>query len=241
MCFTVNVNLIKEELENRYGATFLDPDKYHPSYYYHAFALPEIPAICSGKPGKIHLLKWGLIPPWIRDSAGADEIRYKTFNARSESVDSKPSFANSFTNKRCIIPVGGFFEWQHTATGKIPWYIYRSDNDIMSLAGLWSEWTDSSTGETVNTFSVITTDANDLMADIHNSKKRMPVILERGSELKWLDLNSPKDEIKELLKPYRSEILRAHTVSDLINSKTAERNSPDVIKPFARETGNTLF
>jgi len=88
---------------------------------------------------------------------------------------------------------------------------------------------------------VITTDANDLMADIHNSKKRMPVILERGSELKWLDLNSPKDEIKELLNPYRSEILRAHTVSDLINSKTADRNSPDVIKPFARETGNTLF
>ncbi|NTU61067.1 MAG: SOS response-associated peptidase, partial [Caldiserica bacterium] len=79
----------------------------------------------------------------------------------------------------------GFFEWQHTPTRKIPWYIYRSDNDIMSLAGLWSEWTYSSTGETVSTFSVITTDANDLMADIHNSKKRMPVILERGSELKW--------------------------------------------------------
>jgi len=241
MCFSVNVNLVKEELENRYGATFLDPDKYHPSYYYHAFGLPEIPAICSGKPGEIHLLKWGLIPSWVRDSAGADEIRYKTFNARSESVDSKPSFSNSFTDKRCIIPVGGFFEWQHTSTGKIPWYIYRSDNDIMSLAGLWSDWTDSNTGETVSTFSVITTDANDLMADIHNSKKRMPVVLERGSELKWLDLSSTKDELKEFLKPYRSEILKAHTISDLINRKTAERNSPDVIKPFTREKENSLF
>lgn len=241
MCFSVNVNLVKEELENRYGATFLDPDKYHPSYYYHAFGLPDIPAVCSGKPGKIHLLKWGLIPSWVKDNSSAEEIRYKTFNARSESVDSKPSFSASFSGKRCIIPVRGFFEWQHTSMRKIPWYVYRADNEIMSLAGLWSEWSDNSTGELISTFSVITTDANELMADIHNSKKRMPVVLEKGSEITWLDISSGKAELRELMRPYPSEVLKAHTISDLVNRKTAEKNSPDVIKPFTWGTENRLF
>ena len=139
MCFSVNVNLVKEELENRYGATFLDPDKYSPSYYYHAFGLPVVPAICSGKTDQIQLLKWGLIPSWVKTSESAEEIRFKTFNARAESIDSKPSFSGSFSAKRCIIPVKGFFEWQQTGGIKIPWYISRADEDIMSLAGLWSE------------------------------------------------------------------------------------------------------
>ena len=123
MCFTVNVNLIKEELENRYGATLIDPDKYRPSYYYNAFGLPSLPAICSSEPSKIKSLMWGLIPSWTKNRDQADIIRYKTFNARSESIDTKPSFSSSFRSKRCIIPVKGFFEWQHTDEGKIPWYI----------------------------------------------------------------------------------------------------------------------
>ena len=241
MCFSVNVNLVKEELENRYGATFLDPDKYHPSYYYHAFGLPDMPAICSEKPGNIQLLKWGLIPSWVRDRKSAEEIRYKTFNARSESVDNKPSFTSSFTAKRCIIPVSGFFEWQHTGTTKIPWYIYRTDGDIMSLAGLWSEWTDNSTGEILTTFTVITTDANDLMATIHNSKKRMPVVLEREDESRWLDTSVEKAVLHDIMKPYPSNILKAHTISDLVNSKSAERNTPEIIKPYAWSADNTLF
>jgi len=120
MCFTVNVNLIKEELENRYVATLIDPDKYRPSYYYHAFAFPDLPAICSDSPEKIRLLKWGLIPSWVKSSDAADEMRLKTFNARSDSVDNKPSFSSSFKTKRCILPVAGFFEWQHRGKENIP-------------------------------------------------------------------------------------------------------------------------
>jgi putative SOS response-associated peptidase YedK len=241
MCFTVNVNLVKEELESRYGATFLDPDKYHPSYYYHAFGLPGMPVICSGNPDKISIMKWGLIPAWVKNSESAEEIRYKTFNARSESVDSKPSFSPSFSSRRCIVPISGFFEWQHSATGKIPWYISRADSDIMSLAGLWSEWTDTSTGEIINSFSVITTGANELMASIHNSKLRMPAIIEKSSEPVWLDNNTVKADLKRLLEPYPKEILKAHTISDLVNRKTADRNSPEIIKPFSRNADNLLF
>jgi len=241
MCFSVNINLVREELENRYGATFTDPENYRPSYYHHAFGLPDLPAVCSGKPLKIQMLKWGLIPSWINNSESAGEIRYKTFNARSESIDSKPSFSGSFKTKRCIIPVRGFYEWQHTPSGKIPWYIYRKDNDIMSLAGLWSDWTDSRSGEIINSFSVITTDANEMMAGIHNSKKRMPVVLEKSMEKEWLDLSAAKDDLKSLLKPYSSDILSAHTISNLINDKSANRNSPDIIRPYNWNTGNLLF
>ena len=119
MCFSVNVNLIKEELENRYDATLIDHDRYRPSYYYHAFSLPEIPAVCSGMSDRIRLLKWGLIPSWTRSIDDANSIRYKTFNARSESIATKPSFSSSFRSKRCIIPVKGFFEWQHIGKEKI--------------------------------------------------------------------------------------------------------------------------
>jgi len=241
MCFTVNVNLVKEELENRYGATLIDIDNYRPSYYYHAFGLPELPAICSGKPGVINLLKWGLIPSWVKDNNAADEIRLKTFNARAESIEEKPSFSSSFRSKRCIIPVSGFFEWQHSSTGNIPWYIHRADNDIMSLAGLWSEWNDTSTGERIATFSIITTSANDLMAEIHNSKKRMPVVLERKSEDLWLDLSAGSEQLGQLLVTYPSSVLAAHTISDLVNRKGPERNSPEVIKPYNRSVQNTLF
>jgi putative SOS response-associated peptidase YedK len=241
MCFSVNVNLVKEELENRYGATLNDPDNYRPSYYYHAFGLPELPAICSGNSGKIILMKWGLIPSWVRDNQAAEDIRFKTFNARSESVEEKPSFSASYRSKRCIIPVKGFFEWQHTSSGKIPWYIYRADNDIMSLAGLWSEWSDTSSGEILNTFSVITTGANELMAEIHNSKKRMPVVLEKNNESLWLDQQADREQLGSLLRPYPSSVIAAHTISDLVNRKVPERNSPEVIKPFIRVLGNTLF
>jgi putative SOS response-associated peptidase YedK len=241
MCFSVNVNLIKEEIENRYGATFLDPDKYHPSYYYHAFGLPEMPAICSGRSDKIQLLKWGLIPSWVKTTENANDIRYKTFNARAESIDTKPSFSGSFRSKRCLIPVKGFFEWQHVGAEKIPWYIHRADDYIISFAGLWDEWVESRTGEIINTFSIITTDANDLMAVIHNSKKRMPVILDKTEEGRWLNFSIESSEALKLLKPCPSDILKAHTISPLINDKTADRNRPELIKHYLWNNGDTLF
>ena len=241
MCFSVNVNLIKEELESRYDATLIDHDKYRPSYYYHAFGLPEIPAVCSGNPGKIRLLTWGLVPSWVKTLDEANKIRFKTFNARSESIEDKPSFSESFRSKRCIIPVKGFYEWQHVGKQKIPWYIYHAGNEILSVAGLYNEWVESKSGETLNTFTIVTTDANDLMAEIHNSAKRMPVIFDKNDEKKWIDVSVPPEEALSLLKPCPSELLKAHTISNLINDKSANRNTPEVIRPYNYNLGNRLF
>jgi putative SOS response-associated peptidase YedK len=241
MCFSVNVNLVKDELENRYGASFPDRDRYQPSYYYHAFGLPELPAICLGSADQIKLLKWGLIPSWTRTTGDADVIRYKTFNARAESVRSKPSFLKSFKSKRCIIPVKGFFEWQHVGNQKIPWYIYHASEEIFSIAGLYDQWVETSTGEIYNTFSIITSDANDLLAVIHNSKKRMPVILDRSDETIWISNMTTADEAFAILRPCPSEVLKAHIIGNLVNSKSANRNAPEVIRPVSSENKSLLF
>jgi putative SOS response-associated peptidase YedK len=240
MCFSVNVNLVKEELENRYGATLIDPDKYRPSYYYHAFSLPDLPAICSGSPDRIRLLKWGLIPSWTKNSEDANIIRFKTFNARSETLEKKPSYSSSFKSRRCIIPVKGFFEWQHVGKEKIPWYIYHPENEILSLAGLFDEWISNSTGEVLSTFTIITTDANKMMAEIHNSGQRMPVILDKTSEKKWIDLSSDADA-SGLLKPFPEGILSAHAISPLVNNRNVNRNTPEVIRPYSYKRDNLLF
>ncbi len=241
MCFSVNVNLVKEELEERYGVDFPDKYRYEPSYYYHAYGLPEIPAICSDNSSQIRLLKWGLIPSWVRTAEDADEIRLKTFNARSESIDSKPSFSSSFKSKRCIIPVKGFFEWQHIGKEKIPWYIYSTDNQILTIAGLYSEWTHPESRAIISTFSIITTDANDLMAEVHNSKKRMPAIIDRSVEKRWIDLSLSPAEALAMLKPCPSDALKAHTISPLVNSRSENRNTPEVIKPYSYKSDSQLF
>lgn len=241
MCFSVNVNLVKEELENRFGATLIDPDKYRPSYYYHAFSLPDLPVVCSGSANRISMMKWGLIPSWTKSEEDADIIRYKTFNARAESIYEKASFSLSFKSRRCIVPVAGFFEWQHTGKIKIPWYIYHFDNEILSFAGLYDEWINSENGKSLSTFSIITTAANEMMAQIHNSGKRMPAILDKSGEEEWLDLSRPKDQLLKLLKPASSEILKAHEISSLVNDKYADRNRSEVIEPYERPKQNLLF
>lgn len=241
MCFSVNVNLVKEEIEERYGVNFPDKYRYEPSYYYHALGLPVIPAVCSDNTGTVAFPKWGLIPSWIKTEAEADEIRFKTFNARAETIETKPSFSSSFKSKRCIIPVKGFFEWQHAGHEKIPWYICSSANEIFTIAGIWSEWIQSSTGEVLRTFSIITTVANDLMAEIHNSKKRMPAILSESEEKRWIDVSLATSDAFQMLKPCPSDHLKAHTISPLVNKKSGNKNTPEVIKPYKYQSTDQLF
>jgi putative SOS response-associated peptidase YedK len=240
MCFTVNLNLVKEEISDRFGVEFPSEYRYEPSYYYHAFGLPELPVICSQDTGTVRMLKWGLIPPWIRTREEADEIRLKTLNARSDTAGSKPSFADSYKNKRCLIPVRGFYEWQHKGRDKIPWFIYPASTEILVLAGLYSEWTDKTTGEKIDTFTILTTEANLMMADIHNSKKRMPVILHNGTENEWLNKEGKFKDPNKILIPCPEDFLKAHTIGPLINSRTADKNTPDLVKPY-NYSENTLF
>ena len=240
MCFTVNVNIVREELEERYGADLIDHDKYRPSYYYHAYSLPLMPVVCSDDPASLRLFRWGLIPSWAEDEKAANEIMVKTFNARSETIETKPAFRESFISRRCLVPVRGFFEWQHIGGRKIPWYISLRGEDIFSLAGIWDSWKMKG-GVSLNTFSVVTTRANELMSEIHNTKKRMPVILPAAAEKLWLKEVLDKTSAAALMEPVADEMLEAHTVSPLITNARADRNRQELIMPYNYPVQGLLF
>ena len=125
-------------------------------------------------------LRWGLIPFWAKDM----KIGYKLINARAETVADKPSFRHAFKHRRCIIPASGFFEWKRDGKEKQPYYITRKDNAPMSFAGLWERWDNKGDMEEVQSFAIITRDANPFMSSIHN---RMPVVLGREDVETWLN------------------------------------------------------
>jgi putative SOS response-associated peptidase YedK len=185
-------------------------------------------------------MRWGLIPSWAADENEAREIMMKTFNARSETVSTKPAFRDAFSSGRCLVPVRGFFEWQQMGGRKIPWYITLRDEEIFSLAGICDRWALQG-GMTIDTFSVVTTRANELMAEIHNTKKRMPVILPASAEKIWLREGVEAETLVPLMQPVAAEMLGAHTVSPLITNVRADRNRPELIMPYNYPVQGTLF
>ena len=208
MCYTIKIDLTREQLELQFGAKLVLPDNYKPGTRISAFSLPQLPVICNDDPLSIRIFTWGLIPFWVKDSIAAKDIRMKTFNAKSESLAEKPSFKNSLNRKRCMVLVNGFYEWQTDGNKKIPYFIRLKDQDAFALAGLYDQWTNRETGEIIDTFTVITTRANPMMEVIHNLKKRMPVILSPGAEHKWLDLKTDPAGIK-LFEPFPEELMFA--------------------------------
>lgn len=190
MCYTVKIELTREELEQRFGARFKEPDSYVTGTRISAFALPRLPVICHDDIQEIRLYQWGLIPYWVKDQQKANEIRMKTFNARCESLAEKASFKEILGRKRCLVLVSGFYEWQTQGKNKIPYYIGVSGENAIALAGLYDKWVNPATGEIFNTFTVVTTRANPMLEVIHNLKKRMPVILSDSDQKRWLDTKS---------------------------------------------------
>jgi len=241
MCFTININIVREEMERRFGATFAEPRRYEPVYYQNAFNLPELPVIPMHDREHIHLYRWGLIPSWTWDEEAAARLRTATFNARAETIAEKPAFREPVKNKRCLVPVRGFYEWQDRNGRKIPWYIYLRDHRPFALAGLFDTWIHPVTGEENRTFSIITTRANPMMERIHHPKHRMPAILPEDAENAWLDTSLSMKELNELLQPFPDAGMQAHTISGLINRRDADRNVPDIIKPYSWEEDRGLF
>lgn len=211
MCYTIKIDLTREELEKRFGAKFKESEAYNSGDRVSAFSLPRLPVICSDNPDEIKLFTWGLIPYWIKDFKNAAEIRTKTFNAKSETLADRPSFRNSLHRKRCLIPTNGFYEWQTLEKLKIPYFITLKNQPVIALAGLFDQWTNRETGEITNTFTIVTTRANPMMEEIHNLKKRMPVILAPEAEKLWLDLKTDPNKAG-LFEPFPDELMLATRV-----------------------------
>ena len=173
----------------------------------------------------IQQLKWGLVPSWAKDA----EIGNRMINARAETITEKPSFREAFRKRRCIIPASGFYEWQKKGSGsKQPFYFYLKEKDIFGFAGLWEEWLDKSTGELLETCTIITTEANEVLQPVHH---RMPVILKAESYDEWLDASVKEEHrLERLLVPYPAEEMSSHAVSLSVNIPDVD--SPELIKPI---------
>ena len=186
MCFHSQQSKTAQELKHRFGVTFKEESQFSPAVY-NGFQYPKTPVITNKESDTIQLFNWGLIPLWAKDTT----IRKSTLNARIETLTEKPSFRD-VVNNRCLILVDGFFEWQWLdpkGKQKQKYLITLPNNEAFAFAGLWNEWTDKTTGELLKTYTIITTEANELMSKIHNSQKRMPFILTKENEFEWLNGN----------------------------------------------------
>jgi putative SOS response-associated peptidase YedK len=162
---------------------------------------------------RLEALRWGLVPFWAKDA----KIAYSTINAMAETVATKPAFRDAFKSRRCLVPADGFYEWQKLdANTKQPYRIVMADDLPMAFAGLWERWKDPASGETVRSFTIVTTAPNALCAPIHN---RMPAILDAADWQTWLgEVPASSDELQALLQPFAAERMEAHRIGPEIGN-----------------------
>jgi putative SOS response-associated peptidase YedK len=172
------------------------------------------------------LMQWGLIPSWSKEAKGI-------INARVETIDQKPSFSESFQRRRCLIPADGFYEWERHGKISQPYYFQMKDEAPFTFAGVWDQWDHN--GRSITSCAIITTTANELLAEIHH---RMPVIL--GTELYdlWLNEDSRSEDLKDLLTPFPADLMTSHAVSYDVND--AKIDEERLLRPVEPNLGVTL-
>lgn len=208
MCFHSKQSKKAVEVENRFNAKIEKIDLFATSEHINAFSYPKTPIITDEKPTIIQHYKWGLIPSWSKNT----KISQHTINARIETIKEKPAYRNNY-NKRCLVIANGFYEWKwlDPSGKKKNKYLFSLPNEeLYAYGGIYSEWVDKSTGEIVNTYSIVTTEANELVAEIHQ-KKRMPVILKPEDESNWLQ----GKEISDFALPYSVELIATNLDDEL--------------------------
>jgi putative SOS response-associated peptidase YedK len=171
----------------------------------------------------VSLVQWGLIPHWAKDKPKAQPI-----NARAETVGTSGMFRQAFDRRRCLIPADGFYEWKRQPDGtKQPMFIHRTDHAPFAFGGLWERWRPAPDAPAVDTCTIITTAANELMQDIHD---RMPLIVAEADYARWLDRNTPGQAVADVLHPASSQGWSADPVDRRVNSP--RNDDPDLIAPI---------
>ena len=188
----------------------------------------ELPVIRLNKTGgrAVGLVRWGLIPHWNKGKAKAQPI-----NARAETLATSGMFKQAFARRRCLVPADGFYEWRRVdAKTKQPMFAHFPDDRLFGFAGVWERWRESEDAEPLDTFAIITTTPNKLMAEIHD---RMPVILRPEDYQRWLDPETPLQDVEKMLKPYADGELEAVPVNRAVNSP--RNDTPDCIEPLTSQ------
>ena len=233
MCYHKSSDFTVHELERYYGAMTNDTwkKKWDEEMHFHENGFDHKLSSVLIKDG-FGYFSWGLIP-WFTKAEQALIIRNQTLNCISEEMFVKPSFRDSLKDgKRCLIPMTGFYEWKwldSKGKEKQPYYIHLNNQKIFSAAGLYSIWNDKANNVSIHTYTILTTKANPLMTKIHNTKKRMPVIIPREYEKDWLNPMLNKEEVLALCQPFDTKKMDAYVISKRITSKKDPTNVPEVL------------
>ncbi len=180
--------------------------------------------------------RWGLVNTWAKDMKGAA----RQINARAETVPVSRSFREAFEKRRCVVPADGFFEWIGAKEARRPVWFHAPDDALLLFAGLYESWRDPGTDAWKRTFTILTTEANGVVAPVHD---RMPVVLPRDRVDAWLHVpvrnaQTHADELRALLRPCAEEVLVATEVSRRVNS--VKNDDPACLEPaFDRETAES--
>ncbi len=226
MCGRFQLSVKGKQISERFNVEVFD-EFYKPNY--NCAPSQKLPVITNTEQNKLSYYKWGLVPFWAKDP----KIGYKLINARAETILEKPSFNNALKNRRCLVPANGFYEWKKDKN-KTPYRIFLKTENIFSMAGIWETWNDAE-NRPMHTFSIITTEANELIESIHN---RMPVILSPEDENNWLN-NEDVQSLQKLLIPFDSLKMTTYTVSNKVNSP--KNKTEEIILPVEYSNENTLF
>ncbi len=223
MCGRYALYSDKQAIENHFGVTVSEENLLEPDYNIAPGSVKPAVLIRGTQERIITALKWGFIPSFVKNPADWKPLT----NARSETVNEKPSFRKAFHRQRCIIPANGFYEWKDFGGGKkTPFYIRLLNQDLFGLAAIFDTYTDDDGSET-QTFAILTTEANTLLQPLHD---RMPVILNEEDYNLWLDPVNPRPEaLQPILRPYPTEDMSTFKVPSKVNNP--ENNGPELISP----------
>jgi len=229
MCFTIEVHLTRKAIEKRFAVDTASLNDFDFNYFYRAFTNPLIPVIAGDSPHTAQLMQWGLIPSWAKNSQKASEVRKGTYNARAETLHEKPSFKEALLKGRYI------------KGARIPWYIRLKNEAPFAFAGLFDSWRNPDSNEIIQSFSIVTTGANPLMERIHNTKKRMPVILSPENEKEWISGDISLHKARQLLLPLDENEMHAHVISPSISKIGADPADSSLIKAIDYQETGSLF
>lgn len=201
MCYRTKLNSRIRKIEEAFQAAFIEPERYQPQQEINAFDFPYTPVITDEDHYEILFFQWGMVPSWSKD----EKIKKMTLNSRIETCQEKPAFKNAVDN-RCLVIADGFYEWQWQdpkGKQKQKYLIKPQDQEIFAFAGIYSTWQNPDHNILVNSYSILTTESNDLMSQIHNNKKRMPVVLRKQDLGLWLG----GSEIENFAYPYEVDLV----------------------------------
>ena len=211
MCGRYTLTKEERRLQERYG--IIEHEPFQPRF--NICPTQDAPVLLIDENPKIKSLRWGLIPFWAKDA----KIGNSLINARCETIHEKPPYRAAFKKRRCLIPADGFYEWMKVPGGKQPMHIRLKNGEPFAFAGVWEFWKNAEE-KPLLTFSIVTTEPNELLAQVHN---RMPVIVAQNDYDQWLDPKlTAREQLESLFRPYPAEAMEFYPISTMVNNPRIE-------------------